>query len=143
MPARLVLWAAAPLGLAVFAIVRWTGTTSETPLVEVWELLVAASVVLWTALASVGLRMLETLPRRNVGGFLVAVYGAFALLLVLTGLAKIGNDVVVAGQRWKNGLLHALAAVAILPWLVALEQMRSRRATRTRPSSGYASCAPA
>jgi hypothetical protein len=134
VPARLVLWAAAPLGLAVFAIVRWTGETSafggrvletsETPLIEVWELLVAASVVLGRALASAGLRMLEMLPRRNVGGFLVAVYGAFALLLILTGLAEIGNDVVVAGQKWKNGLLHALAAVAILPWLVALERIR-------------------
>ena len=125
MAARLILWAAAPLGLAVFAIVRWAGSTiRRRPLVDVWELLVAASVVLWTALASAGVRMLETLPRRNVGGFLVAVYGAFALLLVLTGLAEIGNDVVVAGQRWKNGLLHALAAVAILPWLVALERIR-------------------
>jgi hypothetical protein len=128
VPARLVLWAAAPLGLAVFAIVR-SGDAAQTPLVDVWQLLVAASVVLWTALASAGLRMLETLPLRNVGRFLVAVYGAFALLLVLTGLAGIGNDVVVDGQRWKNGLLHALAAVAILPWLVALERIRLDEAT--------------
>ena len=123
MLARAVLWAAAPLGLAVFAIVM-AGDTADTALVGVWALLVAGSVVLWTALASAGLRMLETLPRRSVRGFLVAVYAAFALLLVLTGLAGIKSDHVVAGQPAKNVLLHVLAAVAILPWLVALERIR-------------------
>jgi hypothetical protein len=104
--ARLVLLSAAPLGLAVFAVVRWAGSRSVTPdaaepLVEVWEFLIAASVVLWTALASVGLRMLETLPRRG---------GVWS--------------VVVAGQQWKNVLLHAVAAAAITPWLVALKRIQ-------------------
>jgi hypothetical protein len=121
--ARLVLWSAVPLGLAVFAIVK-AGDTSANPLVGVWALLVAGSVVLWTALASAGLGMLERFPRRDVRGFLAAVYGAFALLLVLTGLAGIESDHVVADQREKNVLLHVLAAVAILPWLVALERIR-------------------
>jgi hypothetical protein len=124
-----ILLAAAPLGLAVFAIVTLVeiGAKPEAkagPLTDVWELMVAGSVVLWTVLASVGARRLQSLPRADVRGFLAAVYGAMALLLVFTALADIENGVVIWGQPWKNVLLHVIAAVTILPWLVALERIR-------------------
>jgi hypothetical protein len=127
--ARRILLAAAPLGLAVLAIVVWVEAGAEPeaepgPQADVWEFLVAGSVVLWTALASAGVSLLETLPRRDVRGFLAAVYGAMALLLVLTALAGVENGIVIAGQQWKNVLLHVIAAVTILPWLTALERIR-------------------
>ena len=124
-----ILLAAAPLGLAVFAIVTLVEVGDKPdakagPLTDVWELMVAGSVVLWTALASVGARRLESLPRRDVRGFLAAVYGAMALLLVLTWLADVESGIVIWGQQWKNVLLHVIAAVTIFPWLVALERIR-------------------
>jgi hypothetical protein len=127
--ARRILLAAAPLGLAVFAIVTLVEVGDKPgpnagPLTDVWELMVAGSVVLWTALASVGVRRLESLPRRDVRGFLAAVYGAMALLLVLTWLAGVESGIVIWGQQWKNVLLHVIAAVTIFPWLVALERIR-------------------
>ena len=129
MSARRILLAAAPLGLAVLAIVVWVEAGAEPeaepgPQADVWEFLVAGSIVLWTALASAGVSLLETLPRRDVRGFLAAVYGAMALLLVLTALAGVENGIVIAGQQWKNVLLHVIAAVTILPWLTALERIR-------------------
>lgn len=129
MSARRILLAAAPFGLAVFAIVTLVEVGAEPeakagPLTDVWELMVGGSVVLWTALASVGARRLESLPRRDVRGFLAAVYGAMALLLVFTALAGVANGIVIWGQPWKNVLLHVIAAVTILPWLVALERIR-------------------
>ena len=47
-----------------------------------------------------------------------------ALLLVLTWLAGVESGIVIWGQQWKNVLLHVIAAVTILPWLVALERIR-------------------
>jgi hypothetical protein len=126
---RRILLAAVPLGLAVFVIVKWVNVLGDAegqadPQVGVWELMVAASVVLWTALAAVGVGMLDKLPRRDVGGLVLAVYGAILLLLVFTLLAGIHNQFVVAGQQWKNFLLHVIALVTITPWLVALERIR-------------------
>jgi len=129
--ARRVLLAAPLAGLAVFAIVKWVdvGPAADTaeppPEAGVWELMIGGCVVLWTALASVGLRMLKTPPpRREALEFVGAVYGAVALLLLFIGLSGITNDRIVAGQQLKNVFLHLVAAAAILPWLLVLKRIQ-------------------
>ena len=100
----------------------------------VWELVVTASVVVWIVLGVFGARMLrdlETVPdvtswRRIVGrasGYFAAVYGAVAFPLVFMGLTGLGNPTILAGQQWKNVVLHLAGAIAILPLLIVVKQI--------------------
>lgn len=100
----------------------------------VWELVVTASVVVWIVLGVLGARMLrdpQTVPdatswRRIVSrasGYFAAVYGAVAFPLVFMGLTGLGNTTILAGQQWKNVVLHLAGAVAILPLLILIKQI--------------------
>jgi hypothetical protein len=103
----------------------------------VWELVMTASVVAWTVLAGVGVRMLRdpeaatgvTSWRRVVGsakGYFAAVYGAVAFPLVFVGLTGIGNPTILTGQQWKNVVLHLIGGAAILPLLVVVKQIHAQ-----------------
>jgi hypothetical protein len=46
-----------------------------------------------------------------------------AFPLVFMGLTGLGNTTILAGQQWKNVLLHLVGAVAILPLLIIVKQI--------------------
>jgi hypothetical protein len=141
--ARVVTLAAPLLGLGAFALLEWV-TFEDVDLskgeaeLAVWELLIAANVVVWAVLAGVGLRLLGELDsqlpelspgarrrrRRETAGLLVFTYAAIALLLLLGLLADLPNPEVLDGQVWKNGLLHLVAGAAVAPFLVGLARLR-------------------
>jgi hypothetical protein len=100
----------------------------------VWEFLVTASVVVWLVLGVLGARMLrdrEAVPGgtswrwivRGAPGYFAAVYGAVVFPLVFMGLTGLGNTTILAGQQWKNVVLHLAGAVAIFPLLVVIKQI--------------------
>ena len=45
-------------------------------------------------------------------------------MLGLQAVAGLGNPTVLPGQQWKNGVLHVIAAVAIVPFLVTLKRIQ-------------------
>jgi hypothetical protein len=62
--------------------------------------------------------------RHETVSFLVFVYGAIVLLLVLGAMAGLASPTVLQGQQWKNVVLHIVAGVAIFPFLVALKRIQ-------------------
>jgi len=139
--------ACAPLlGAGAFAVLRWVdwGTSRSADAsggaaeLAVWQVLVAASVVVWTVLAAVGLRLLRELttpidswpavPWRETVAFVVFVYVVIGAVLVVAGVAGLRNPYVMDGQNWKIPFFHLVAGVAILPLLLVLKQIELRAA---------------
>jgi hypothetical protein len=142
---------AAPLGgLAAFVLLRYAdwGTprdpraTGGGPELGVWQVLIAAQVIVWMLIASAGLRALAALNkeidevpsaraaardgrwRRETVAFLLFTYGVLVLFLVLSGIAGMRNPNVMAGQGWKMPVLHVVAGVATLPFFVVLKRVQ-------------------
>jgi len=138
------------LGLAAFATLRWADWGASRDVharggaaeLAVWQLLVTASVVVWTVLAGVGLQLLKDLnacdgePRR--GGrcapsrgwrretivFVVFVYIAIGVVLGVGAIAGLRNPFVMDGQDWKIPVFHLVAGAANVPLLVVLKRVQ-------------------
>jgi hypothetical protein len=145
MHARAVVLAAPLLGLGAFALLEWVDWGAEPEpgahpgdRLAIWELSITAGIVVWAALAGIGLRMMEeldSLPRKRsrseTASFLAFVYGAIALLLAIGGVTGLVNPTVLTGQQWKNALLHVVAGAAILPLLIAMKRIQLCAAEET------------
>ena len=112
------------------------------PELGVWQVLIAAQVVVWMLIASTGLRALAELDeeidglpsartaarrarwRRETAAFLCFTYGVLVLFLVLGGIAGMRNPNVMVGQGWKTPLLHVIAGVATLPFFLVLKRVQ-------------------
>ena len=142
---------AAPLaGAAAFVLLRYADwgaprdppASGGVPELGVWQVLIAAQVVVWMLIASAGLRALAELDeeidglpsartaarrarwRRETAAFLCFTYGVLVLFLVLGGIAGMRNPNVMVGQGWKTPLLHVIAGVATLPFFLVLKRVQ-------------------
>ena len=98
----------------------------------VWEVLVTVSVFAWVILAGIGWRLAREVRELSgrpadvwpVIAFVVTVYVAVALPLILAALLDITNDKVLAGQQLKNFFLHLAGVVLIAPLLIAIKRLQ-------------------
>ena len=133
--ARALTVCAPLLGVGAFALLEWAdwGASPDPRAsggggeLDVWKFLVAVSVVAWTVLAGVGLRLLRevrAVDRRETALFVAFVLAAIALLLMAGGAAGLRNPFVMPGQDWKVPLLHVIAGLANVPLLVVLKRIQ-------------------
>jgi hypothetical protein len=146
---RAVTVTAPVAGVGAFALLKWAGGGSDKDPraagggaeLAVWQLLIAAQVVVWSLAAGIGRKAAKELEahirswwpdsasvlrarwRRGVVGFVIFTYAAVALPLVVGGIAGLRNPYLMAGQVWKIPLLHVVAGVAAMPFLGLLKRI--------------------